>query len=159
MSYGEPLSSTKDLKGRDGVDLLARMLYSEARGETEEGKRGCAYVASNRKDKNKTEFGGNTWEGVILKKYAFVGMTTTSALKPDLTSDAWDDSLDIATNLSSKTNPIGTCLWFVTNSYYKKHIKTSGSKESYSFDGGSTYTEVVEKVVIGGHTFFKVKGY
>ncbi|TCL55228.1 hypothetical protein EDD76_11668 [Kineothrix alysoides] len=30
MAYGDALKSTDDLKGRDSVDLLARMLYSEA---------------------------------------------------------------------------------------------------------------------------------
>ncbi len=58
MAYGDALKSTDDLKGRDSIDLLARMLYSEAGNQTEKGKRGCAYVAKNRKDKDKKEFGG-----------------------------------------------------------------------------------------------------
>ena len=48
--YGEPLenkgSSTWDLsefEGRDSVDLLARLIYSEAEGESNEGKRGVAH--------------------------------------------------------------------------------------------------------------------
>lgn len=52
MAYGEPLNSTSDYKGRDGIDLLARMIFSEAGDQSEEGKRGCAYVSKNRKDKN-----------------------------------------------------------------------------------------------------------
>ena len=40
MAYGEPLNSTDDLKGRDGIDLLARMIYSEAGNQSEKGKRG-----------------------------------------------------------------------------------------------------------------------
>lgn len=158
MAYGEALNSTDDLKGRDGIDLLARMIYSEAGNQTEKGKRGCAFVAKNRKDRNEKQFGGDTWEGVILKANQFAGMTTSHALKPDTTSDAWKDSLDIAKNLSSKTNPIGGCLWFNTNSLYKKQSKTEGGKEYYRFGSGS-YNEVTEKVVIGDHTFFKVSGY
>ena len=52
MGYGDSLSSTNDLKGRDGIDLLARMIYSEAGNQSEEGKRACAFVAKNRKDKS-----------------------------------------------------------------------------------------------------------
>lgn len=158
MSYGEALNSTDDLKGRDGIDLLARMIYSEAGNQTEKGKRGCAFVAKNRKDRNETQFGGNTWEGVLLKAYQFSGMTTTNVLKPDTSSDGWKDSLDIAQNLSKKTNPIGGCLWFNTNSLYSKQTKTEGGKEYYKFGSGA-YNEVVEKVVIGNHTFFRVSGY
>lgn len=158
MAYGEALSSTADLKGRSGIDLLARMIYSEAGNQSEEGKRGCAFVAKNRKDKNTTEFGGNTWEGVILKANQFAGMTTSNALKPDTTSSAWSDSLEIAKNLSKKTNPIGSCLWFNTNSLYAKQSKTESGKEYYKFGNGA-YNEVTEKVVIGNHTFFKISGY
>lgn len=157
MAYGEPLNSADDLKGRDGIDLLARMIYGEAGNQSEEGKRGCAFVAKNRKDKNSNEFGGNTWEGVLLKKSQFYGLTN-NGLKPDTASNAWKDSLDIAQNLSSKSNPIGSCLWFCTNSYYKKTIETKNGKEYYSFVQG-TPLEVVEKVIIGDHTFFKVTGY
>ena len=40
MEYGEALNSKDELKGRDGVDLLARMIYAEAGGESSEGKCG-----------------------------------------------------------------------------------------------------------------------
>lgn len=158
MAYGEPLNSTSEYAGRDGIDLLARMIYSEAGNQTEEGKRGCAFVAKNRKDRNEKQFGYDTWEGVILKKDQFSGMSTSAALKPDTNSTGWKDSLDIAQNLSSKTNPIGGCLWFNANSTYNKQSKTENGKEYYRFGNGS-YNEVTEKVVIGGHTFFKVAGY
>lgn len=160
--YGEPLSDLTGLtefEGRDSVDLLARMIYSEARGESLEGKRGCAHVANNRKKKNTTEFGGGTFAGVLLKSGQFAGMTTASARQPDLTSSAWTDSLSVAANMATMANPIGTCLWFVTNTYYSSHTRTSNGTEQYSFDGGSTYTDVVEKKVIGNHTFFRVSGY
>lgn len=163
--YGEPLenigSSAWDLsefKGRDSVDLLARMIYSESRGESSEGKRGCAHVAKNRKAKNSSEFGKNTYEGVLLKKYQFVGMTTKSAREPNLDSSAWKECLKIASNMSTTKNPIGKCLWFVTNSHFSSNSRNEDGKEEYTFDG-KNYREVVEKVVIGNHTFFRVKGY
>ncbi len=158
MGYGDALSSTDDLKGRDSVNLLARMIYSEAGNQTEEGKHGCAFVAKNRKDKNLSEFGGNTWEGVLLKANQFVGMTTDDALKPDTSSTAWKESLDIAKNLSSKTNPIHKCLWFNTNKLYGNQSKMEGNVEYYRFGSGS-YNEVTDKKVIGNHTFFILRGY
>mgnify|MGYP003090206854 CR=1 FL=1 len=159
-AYGEPLtdkSGLKEFAGRDSVDLLARVIYAEARGESWAGKQGVAYVVANRKKKNKTEFGGNTIEGVVLKPNQFVGMTTSDARQPDLTSQAWNDSLYIALNISSQDNPIGTCLWFVTNDHYAKHSQTKNGVEQYTF--GSGYKNVEEKVVIGEHTFFRVAGY
>jgi len=158
--YGEPLSDLTGLtefQGRDSVDLLARMIYSEARGESWAGKQGVAHVAKNRKAKNSTEFGGGTYEGVILKPGQFVGMTTISARQPDLNSQAWADSLYIASNLSTQDNPIGTCLWFVSNSYYSSHSRIYNGQAQYTF--GSGYVNVVEKVVIGNQTFFRVTGY
>ncbi len=40
-NYGEPLtnkSGLKEFKGRNSVDLLARVIYGEARNQTWEGK-------------------------------------------------------------------------------------------------------------------------
>lgn len=159
MGYGEPLKDKEGLsefEGRDSVDLLARMIYAEARGESLKGKKGCAHVAKNRKAKNSTEFGGDTYAGVLLRSGAFAGMTTKAAREPDLKSDAWKECLDIASNMSTTTNPIGKCLWFVTNDYFAKHSRVKDGKEQYLF---SAYCDVVEKVVIGNHTFFRVSGY
>ena len=160
MGYGDALSSKDDLKGRDGIDLLARMIYSEAGNQTEEGKRGCAYVAKNRKDRNEKPFGYDTWEGVILKANQFSGMSTSAALKPDISSNGWKDSLDIAQNLSGKVNPIGGCLWFNANTTYNNHSIIENGKEFYWFGSDvDKKKEVTEKYVIGGHTFFKIAGY
>jgi spore germination cell wall hydrolase CwlJ-like protein len=52
--YGEPLenkSGLSEFEGRGSVDLLARMIYSEARGESWAGKQGVAHVTKNRKAK------------------------------------------------------------------------------------------------------------
>ncbi len=164
MEYGEALNSKDDLKGRDGVDLLARMIYAEARGESSEGKRGVAFVAQNRKDHatKAAEFGGTTWEGVLLKSGQFA-MTGTAALKPDTSSQAWADCLDIAQNLGDKTNPIGACLWFCTNKTFGNKTKTENGVEKYCFgnptSSNAVFKEIVEKCVIGNHTFFRVTGY
>lgn len=156
MGYGDPLNSSSELHGRNSIDLLARMIYGEAEGESEKGKRGCAFVAKNRKQRNSSEFGGSTWEGVLFK--GFSGFTSSRALKPDINSQAWKDSLNIAQNLSSKTNPIGNCLFFNTNSLYARKTRTSNGKEQYTFNGND-YRNVTEKHVIGNHTFFLVSGY
>ncbi len=159
--YGEPLengSGLSEFEGRDSVDLLARMIYSEARGESWAGKQGVANVAKNRKAKNSSEFGGGTYEGVLLHPGAFAGMTTLSAREPDLTSQAWNDSLYIASNMATQDNPVGLCLWFVTNSYYSSHSQVVDETEQYTFDG-STWIDVIEKYVIGNHTFFRLTGY
>lgn len=159
-NYGQPLpneSGLTEFEGLSSYDLLARMIYAEARGESWAGKQGVAHVAKNRKAKNSTEFGGGTYEGVILKDYAFEGMTTSSAREPDLDSSAWDDCLYIAMNMNTQANPIGTCLWFHTNALYNKNVKISGDQEQYNLGGG--YRDVVEKYIIDNHTFFKVSGY
>jgi len=109
--------------------------------------------------KNLAEFGGNTYEGVLLYPGAFAGMTTLAAREPNLTSQAWHDSLYIAGNMATQYNPIGACLWFVTNSYYEDNSRTYNGQEQYTFNGGSTWKNIVEKYVIGSHTFFRVTGY
>ncbi len=118
MGYGEPLKNEgkdkwdlSEFEGIKSVDLLARMIYSEARGEIKKGKVACAYVAKNRKDDG--NFGGTTFKSVLLESGQFEGMTTESARKPDTSSDAWDECLDIASDLDGQTNPIGNRLYFL----------------------------------------------
>lgn len=161
MAYGEPLNSPDEYEGLFDLDLVTRMVYAEARGESDEGKAGCAYVVKNRKDKNLTEFGGTDWGDIVTHPGQFAGMLTESALKPDTSSDAWTKSLqaarDVVRGFEKIANPIGTCLWFNSNTYYQSVIVTRDNKEYYNFGAGER--EVVEKVVIGNHTFFRVSGY
>ena len=163
MAFGDPLNSFEELYERSGPDLLARMLYSEARGESTEGKVGCAFVAKNRKDYGDDTFGGSTWQGVLLKEYQFDGMTTEAALRPDITKAAWEECLDIALdvtrNYGNYNNPIGGCLWFNANATYSNNSKVENGKEYYRFGTNASYNEVVEKVIIGGHTFFRIVNY
>jgi len=62
-------------------------------------------------------------------------------------------------NSATQYNPIGACMWFVTNSYYEDNSRTYNGQEQYTFNGGSTWKNIVEKNVIGSHTFFRVTGY
>lgn len=150
-------SGLTEFNGLDSADILARLIYSEARGESLTGKRGVYHVVANRKAKNSSEFGGNTILGVATKSGQFAGMTTSSARCPDTNSSAWSDCLSVAQN--GGTNPIGKCLWFNTTTLYGQRTRAvSGGGEEYTFNG-STYTKVVEKVVIGNHTFFRLSGY
>lgn len=138
-------------------DLLARVIYSEAAGEPLVGKRGVAHVVKNRVSKNSSVFGGGTYAGVILKPGEFQGMTTSLARCPSTSSIAWTDSLSIANSIGN--SPVGKTLWFNTNSLYKQRSFTFPSYEGYTFNNGNSYIKVVEKYVIGGHTFFRVDGY
>ena len=113
-------SGLSEFDGLDSVDLLARMIYSEASTESSTGKKGVYWVVVNRKAKNSSEFGGNTVAGVVLHPDAFAGMLTINARCPDTSSSAWSDSLSIAQN--GGTNPIGNCLWFNGNDYYNSVI-------------------------------------
>ncbi|MFM9279262.1 cell wall hydrolase [Paenibacillus jiagnxiensis] len=151
-------SGLSEFNGLDSVDVLARLIYSEAQGETLEGKRGVYHVVVNRKAKNLSEFGGNTTLGIATASGQFAGMNTSNARCPDTSSSAWRDSLSVAQN--GGANRIGKCLWFNTNSLYRNRTRpASGGGEEYTFDGGASYRKVVEKVPIGGHTFFRVSGY
>ncbi|WP_006522808.1 cell wall hydrolase [Desulfoscipio gibsoniae] len=151
-------SGLSEFNGLDSVDLLARLIYSEAEGESLTGKRGVYWVVVNRKAKNSSEFGGNTVAGVVLKDGAFVGMTTSKARCPNTNSGEWSDSLSVAKN--GGTNPIRKCLWFNTNDLYNKRvIKKADGYYYYTFDGGRTYKKVTDREVIGNHTFFLLEGY
>lgn len=149
-------SNLTEFNGLDSVDLLARLIYSEASTQEPKGKLGVYWVVVNRKNKNTSEFGGNTTAGVVLKSGAFDGMKTSNARCPSTSSTAWAESLSTASN--GGTNPIGKCLWFNGNEYYGTHTKTVNGQEKYTFNG-STYIDVVEKVVIQDHTFFRLTGY
>ncbi len=156
-TLGQPLYDFDDLNNLSDTDLIARCIYSEARGESATGKNGVMHVILNRKNRNTTEFGGSTYKGVILKENSFEGMTTTSALTPDTTSTAWTACVQIAQNPTGVTNPIGTCLWFRTNASYANAVDIRDTGEYINL--GTGYREVTEKYVIGGHTFYKVSGY
>lgn len=160
MAWGDPIQDKADLTEfdpLDPVDTLARLIYSEARGESQTGKAGVVWVVSNRVDKNRIEFGGNTYKGVCLRQGAFDGMKTLAARQPDTSSQAWKDCIKEALAESRSSNPIGKCLWFVTNTLFSSKVKKINGSEYWNFGTGDK--KLVEKVVIGNHTFFRVEGY
>ena len=160
MVYGEKITAS-EMSGRTGLDLLARMIYVEAEGESEMGKRGVACVARNRKDHaSSSEFGGTTYKEVILHPNQFSTVGTSRFLAPDLNSTAWSDSLEIALNMDEVVNPISACLWFNTNSLYNNRSRVVNGQEQYTFSTTNpNYKDVVEKHVLGNHTFFRLRGY
>lgn len=160
MAMGDPvadLAGLTEFNSLDATDLLARLIYSEASTQSKTGKAGVAWVVSNRVDKNLGEFGGNTYKGVILRQNAFEGMTTINARQPVTSSTTWLDSVEQAVISSRLSNPIGTCLWFVGNDHFAANVIKSGSIEYWNFGEGNK--KIVEKKVLGDHTFFKVEGY
>ncbi|WP_145925817.1 hypothetical protein [Bacillus weihaiensis] len=85
-------------------------------------------------------------------------MTTSLARCPQ-NSTQWNNSYTAASSPSSVTKSVGRSLWFNTNSVF-------ASRDGYDSSGNLTYTfpgqspkRVVERVVIGNHTFFRVSGY
>ena len=138
------------------TDVLTRLIYSEAAGESYSGKQGVAYTVWNRLAIDLPEFGSTVKEICTNPANAFDGMKTSLAHTPDRSTQAWYDSCYIAVTGVSNNNPIGKCLWFNTNDLFNSRLNFSGK---YTFDGGKTYKTIVEKVVIGNHTFFRVEGY
>ncbi|SHK59385.1 cell wall hydrolase [Tepidibacter formicigenes] len=137
-NYGEPLpdkSGLSEFEGRDSVDLLARMIYSEARGESWKGKQAVAHVAKNRKEKP-YKF-GDTYEEVLLSPRQFAGMAEKAAREPDTNSQSWNDSLYIAQHIDSQDNPIGGRLYF----------------------GRSYPSEATNIIKIGKHYFYNVPAW
>lgn len=160
-TYGESLTNTTGLtefNGQEDADLLARLIYSEARSESVEGWQAVGHVVRNRKVKNTSEFGGGTFPGVILKSGQFVGMTTQSAREPDTTSSTWNDILYIALTIDNQTNPISNALWFWTNTLFNSKSRTTSSGQLQLYFVGS-WQDITYKKVIGNHTFFLVAGY
>jgi len=148
-----------EFDGLSDVDLMARLIYAEARGEITEGKRGIPHIVVNRALKNRSEFGGNTVRGVILNtKGGFDGMNTASARCPLTSSQGWIDSLAVANNPGS--NNIGTNLWFNTTTLFNTLTRTATSGYlEYRFPNTTPWLRVMERKAIGAHTFFRVYGY
>ncbi|KOO40307.1 cell wall hydrolase [Priestia koreensis] len=142
-----------EFDGLSNLDLMARLIYSEAQGEPMDGKKAIAKLVINRANQHSSEFGGDTVREVILNPVGgFLGMKTSYARCPDTSNAAWKNSLSAATDPTSVY--IGTCLWFNTNDVFKQQLSSDGTK--YKFPGTSTYKKVTEKYVIGQHTFFNV---
>jgi hypothetical protein len=160
-TYGDKFTNQSELNefsGQEDVDLLARLIYSEARGESVEGWQAVGHIVRNRKMRNAGEFGGGTYSGVILKSGQFIGMTTQSAREPDTSSIAWNDILYIALTIDNQRNPIDNALWFWTNTLFDSNTRTTSRGQFQLYFVGK-WQDVTYKKVIGNHTFFLVNGY
>ena len=154
LPYGRALNSTSQLNDISIIDLMARMIYSEARGESIEGMRGVAFVAYNRKDHS--QFPSSLKD--VLLSGGFDGLRTSAALAPDTSSTAWKNCLEIAMKMPNLSNPIDNCLWFNTTTTFNNICNANGGK--YKFSGNGTVpVTVTNRKVIGNHTFFTVEGY
>lgn len=84
-SYGSCVadqSGLTEFNNLSTTDLMARLVYSEARGESMDGKEAVTQVVLNRGFKNLPEFGGQNISDVILHPGSFEGMTTIDARCP-----------------------------------------------------------------------------
>jgi len=141
----------------NNTELVARLIYSEAAAESMDGKKGVAQVVINRQLKNSvSEFGGANVRDVVLKTPGgFDGMTKSTARCPTDVL-AWNNSWLAANDPGSATVKVGTTLWFNTNSLFAQRDGYDGAGYlTYTFPGQPA-ARVMEKVVIGGHTFFRV---
>lgn len=159
MAIGEALSSKSQLYGRDSVDLLARTLYGETRGDST-SRVAVAYVISNHKNNSTyNEFKKlNTIESVVLAPYAFScsnegDPNLDDVLSPDTSSATWKNCLGVASNLGGFSNPIGDKCFYNTNSRFAELSYNQNGKLYYDFPGGST-VQISSKISVGNHMFF-----
>lgn len=155
-TLGSAVSSFNDLSSLSELDIISRCIYSEAGNQTDEGKRGVACVLRNRKQHSRFP---STYSAIVLQGNGaqFSGMTTAYALRPDTTLTNWKNSVLVAKQIDSVANPIGTCVFFNTKTAYANASQTINGVEQFKMSG--TYYDVLEKVTIGNHVFFRITGY
>jgi len=129
---GHPLTSASQFQDCGDICLLARLVYGEASNNKQE-QTGCAYVVKNRLQKGTW---GNTYKSVILSPKQFTAMNGGQTLDPVLTSSKWTNSLDVALNFTSYTNPIGTRMYFWPNDLYENE---GASHKNPVIFGGTTF--------------------
>ncbi|OME86436.1 MULTISPECIES: cell wall hydrolase [Paenibacillus] len=159
MAIGDPLTSKSQLYGRDSVDLLARTLYGETRGDST-SRVAVAYVIMNRKN-NSTYYefkNTNTVEAVVLDPGKFSCFNDgdpnlDDVLRPDTSGPQWKNCVNVAANLSSFSNPIADKCFYNTNTRFAQRSYTQNGKLYYNFPGGNTVV-VSSKISIGEHMFF-----
>jgi len=156
MAIGDKLTSRDQLYGRDSVDLLARTLYGETENDSA-SRVGVAYVIANRKNATTGEFKNlNTTEAVVLQKNAFScfwDANLAKCLAPNTSSAVWKNCVNVASNLSSFSNPINDKLFYTVETLFNKLSYTENGKLYYKFPGGAL-VQVTSKVSLGAHLFF-----
>jgi hypothetical protein len=160
MAIGEKLTSRSQLSGRDSVDLLARTLYGETENDSQ-SRVAVAYVVMNRKNyKGKPFANQNTVEDVVLYKGAFScfwDSNLAKCLAPDTSSAVWKNCVNVASNLSSFSNPIGDKRYYTRTDLFSSLSETRNGKLWYKMPGATVdEVEVTSKIAHGKHTFFNI---
>ncbi|WP_434752727.1 hypothetical protein [Paenibacillus amylolyticus] len=167
--FGKSISySSKWYDNLSDVELLSRLIYGENTVLTAD-QNAVAWVLINRKNQNSSVFGGSTYRGVATKSGAFEPLTggssgTTNARVPNTSSPRWSNAVWIACTLLTTsstadynefiTKPTGISnqLYFVGLSYFLTGVSQdkspTGSGIKYSFNGGSTFVDIKDIVVV-----------
>lgn len=144
------LKSKTDLKVaadvNNSVEILARMIYQEAGNQSDEGKRGVAFVAQNRH--GHSSFPSTYYEVIVSSNQFAVALKYKSETKAEY--DCYDTCYSIAGSMSSQTNPIGSRLYFCRTDIVK-NLDTSKGNGSYS---GSSSKSFTDGKTIGDHIFY-----
>lgn len=144
----------------DGVDILARMIFAEARSEPREGRIAVAKIATNRINKNVSGFfHARNLKEVLLCKHGFDGLTTIYARNPMIERKiedivAWEECVDIAKNIRKLKNPIGDHLYFVNKETFDRYKVTVGEKINFRFNESEPFNEVISYKIIHKQVFF-----
>lgn len=173
--FGRSISySSGWYSGLSDVELLSRLLYGENTYNTAD-QHAVAWVIINRKNKNSTTFGGNTYRGVATKSGAFEPITggsdgTSNARVPDTSSLRWSSAVWAACTLLStpsmddyralipQPTGISSQLYFVGLNYFlssysngnpiSKDASPAGSGLLYSFGSSSSYVGIKDVAIV-----------
>lgn len=91
------------------LEIMARTVWGEARGEGRLGKYAVAYVIMNRAKANKSHYGGSTVRGVCLKPWQFSCWNQNDPNLPKLKAvqpgdPALNECITIALDVASAAN-------------------------------------------------------
>ena len=146
------------------VDMLARLLISEAGGEGREGMQVVANVVGNRLFDRKTNFGAqDTYQKVISadlpsgKGKEFTGYNNEN-YKDAKNHPRWKDALDLAQKqISGNLDDITEGATFYRNKNIKPGEEGSTAQGQDFFDKGVARGRFQISKTIGGHTIYKDK--
>lgn len=149
------------------VELLTRLIYAENTFNSAD-QNAIAWVIINRKNKNSSEFGGNTYRGVATKSGAFETITggkdgTLNARVPDTSKSTWRQAVWLACSLLATNNMsdyailiqkptgISSQLYFVGLNYFMGNASRdnpSGSGIQYNFGTSAGYVDIKDIVIV-----------
>jgi len=124
------------------IDYLAKTMYAEARGESDEGQKWVGHVIKNRANANRQHWGGNTIEGVCKAPYQF---------------ECWNGKSDIDT--SEKNGETYRKVKNLAREVYYEQRDPTGGADHYNNPSKekADWVKNVRKVPgpEGGHQFYK----